>query len=357
MVENSLLFAQDALGAAERFGIELLSEITSGRHLVLGSPGSGKTAALRNLVLHLESEVAVEDILVLTPTRRAAANLRDLIALASKKPAAAARAQSITGFAFAQIQASSPGIRLLSGAMQQKILSELIAQSPNSPWGFDLQTIGLQGFVQEIRDLLAVCIEHQLAGEDLIRLAQKYEHRGLEIAGELLPSYQKALELQGLVDPSQLLIEAAKLSHTTTKWVLVDDAQDLSRAGLSLVSKLAEVANLVLFGDPDSSVLGFRSSVQEGFVREFKSAHKHYLEPKSGFSNSLSKLASKLPPQLAGLQRPRPTESGQQISCGLFDNQIAEADWLASEIRQRRMRDELSWNDFAVVARTRTQLD
>jgi hypothetical protein len=118
--------------------------------------------------------------LVLTPTRRAAANLRDPIALASKKPASAARAQSITGFAFAQIRASNPGIRLLSGAMQQKILSELIAQSPNSPWGFDLQTIGLQGFVQEIRDLLAVCIEHQLAGEDLIRLAQKYENRGLD---------------------------------------------------------------------------------------------------------------------------------------------------------------------------------
>ncbi len=357
MVENSSLFVQDAPGASEHFGFEFLSEITSGQHLILGSPGSGKTAALRKLVLQLESKVAVEEILVLTPTRRAAANLRDLIALDSKKPAVAARAQSITGFAFAQIQSSNPRIRLLSGAMQQKILSELIAQSPNSPWGFDLQTIGLQGFVQEIRDLLAVCIEHRLAGEELTRLARQFGHRGLEIADELLPSYEKALQLQDLIDPSQLLVDAAKLSHPAAKWVVVDDAQDVSRAGLSLIAKLSQAANLVMFGDPDSSVLGFRSAVQEGFVGEFKAAKKHYLEPKSGFSNSLAKLASKLPPQLAGLQRPRPSESAQRISCGLFDNQIAEADWLASEIRQRRMHDELSWNDFAVVARTRTQLD
>lgn len=357
MIENSLLFARGAEAALEHTGFELIREITGGQHLVLGSPGSGKTSALRSLILQLEANIPVGELLVLTPTRRAATNLRDLIALDSKKPSDKARAQSIAGFAFAQIQASSPGTRLLSGSMQQKILSDLISQSANSPWGFDLQTIGLQGFVQEIRDLFAVCIEHQLSILDMASLAGQHNHRGLQVASELLPEYHKELQLRGLIDASQLLIEAAKLDQPRFKWVLVDDAQDLSRAGLALVAKLSESANLVLFGDPDSSVLGFRSGVQEGFVGEFQQAKKHYLQPRSQFSTSMSKLANKLPPQLAGVQRPRPTEKNRQIISGLFDNQIAESDWLASEIRQRRMRAGLTWNDFAVVARTRTQLD
>ncbi len=357
MVENSSLFAQGAIRAAQQNDYEFLAQITAGEHLVLGSPGSGKTSALRNLVARLEEQVPVAQILVLTPTRRAATALRDLIALDSKKPAEAPRAQSITGFAFAQVQERSPNGRLLSGAMQQKILRDLISLSPASPWGYDLQTIGLQGFVQEVRDLLAVCIEHRLTSDALAKLAEKFDHRGLAIASELLPSYFDALEREGLIDPSQLLINAAEVYAPNYKWVLVDDAQDLSRAGLALVAKLSKTANVVLFGDPDASVLGFRSGVQEGFVGEFRLAKRHYLAPKSAFGSSLAKLAAKLPPQLAGPQRPKPSDRALPLTTALFDNQISEADWLASEIRQRRMRLGLSWNDFAVVARTRVQLD
>ncbi|MEY4409698.1 MAG: hypothetical protein RLZ99_171 [Actinomycetota bacterium] len=352
-----MLFAQGEIRAAQQNDYGFLAQITAGEHLVLGSPGSGKTSALRHLVTRLEEQVPVAQILVLTPTRRAATALRDLIALDSKKPSSSPRAQSITGFAFAQIQKHFPTSRLLSGAMQQKILRELISLSPASPWGYDLQTIGLQGFVQEVRDLLAVCIEHRLTGDALAALAAKFEHRGLAIASELLPSYFEALEREGLIDPSQLLINAAEIDAPNYKWVLVDDVQDLSRAGLDLVAKLSNSANVVLFGDPDASVLGFRSGVQEGFVGEFATAKKHYLNPNSPFSNSLSKLAAKLPPQLAGPQRPRPIDAVQPIRTAVFDNQISESDWLASELRQRRMRSNLVWNDFAVVARTRVQLD
>jgi hypothetical protein len=154
-----------------------------------------------------------------------------------------------------------------------------------------------------------------------------------------------------------MILQAASLPAANYEWVLVDDAQDLSKAGLELVAQIAKGSNLALFGDPDSTVLGFRSSVTDGFVSSFASAKRHYLRPKQNFSRELSKLASKLPPQLAGLQRPRPTEQDSKVLTALFDNQVSEADWLASEIRQRRMRMSLSWNDFAVVARTRTQLD
>ena len=357
MVENNQLFAQGALAAPGDIDLGFVSEISSGHHIVLGSPGAGKTSALRKLVAELEKTTEPESILVLTPSRQSATKLRDLIALESKKPTSNPRAQSVTGYSFSRLVIENPNIRLLSGAMQQAILRDLIEQSPNAPWGFDLQTISLQGFIQELRDLIAVCIENSLTSAWLSQKAQEFSHRGLAIAAELLPLYESELARGGLVDPSQLILEAAKLPAANFEWVLVDDAQDLSKAGLALVAQMAKGANVALFGDPDSTVLGFRSAVVDGFISSFADAKRHYLKPQPLFARELSKLATKLPPQLAGLQRPRPTEDDSQVITALFDNQVSEADWLSSEIRQRRMRKSLSWNDFAVVARTRTQLD
>ena len=211
MVENNQLFAQGALAAPGEIDLGFVSEISLGHHIVLGSPGSGKTSALRKLVAELEKTSEPEGILVLTPSRQSATKLRDLLALESRKPTSSPRAQSVTGYAFSRLVLENPDIRLLSGAMQQAILRDLIEQSPNAPWGFDLQTISLQGFIQELRDLIAVCIENSLNSAWLNQRAQEFSHRGLAIAAELLPLYESELARAGLVDPSQLILEAAKL--------------------------------------------------------------------------------------------------------------------------------------------------
>ncbi|MFM1958432.1 MAG: hypothetical protein RI929_795 [Actinomycetota bacterium] len=356
-MENSLLFAQTASAAVGGIAVEFLANFTSGQHVVLGAPGSGKTTALRQLVGRLEKSHKPQEILILTPSRMAASRLRDLIALDSKQPTDRARVQSVTGFAFSCVSAKRPGVRLLSGALQQEILRDILTQSPNSPWGFDGQTVALQGFVQELRDLISVCVDYQLTTEWLSQTAQQFQHQGLAIAAEILPRYREIFAEKGLIDPSQLLLEVAVEDSAGYKWVLVDDAQDLSSSGLEMVKKLSQNANLVLFGDPDSSVLGFRSGVSEGFLAGFPGATKHYMTSSSRFGQQLAKLASKLPPQLAGPQRPKPGAPDKSIETGLFDNQVSEADWIASQIRQRRMRDGHGWQDFAVVARTRTQLD
>lgn len=327
-------------------------DLLTGHHAVVGSPGSGKTTLLRQLVIELErAGVEPSDILVLTPNRAQASDLRDQISLDSQKAAAAPRAQSISSFAFAQHRIKEAGVRLLSGSAQQKILRELVSSSPKAPWGFNFQTVSLEGFIQEIRDLITVCLEFNLEPKQLEEITVKT--KGIDIATELLPLYLEAVKRSGALDPALLISTAprqASFSH-----ILVDDAHDFSRAGLEFVAELSQGKNLVLFGDPDAASLGFRTALPEGYLSRFPSVPKHYLEPRTKFSQALSKLSGKLPAQLAGPQRPKP--AGVTVGARTFLNQVAEADWLAAEIRRARLQEDLSFSEMAVVARTRPQLE
>jgi superfamily I DNA/RNA helicase/RecB family exonuclease len=333
----------------------LLEILTSGQHAVIGAPGSGKTTLLRQVVRAIENlGVPPEEILVLTPSRLGASRLRDLLALDSHQASSGPRARSITSFAFMQQLGQNPDLKLFTGSQQQAVLRELIDSSPGAPWGFDRLTVSLQGFVQEVRDLLTICLEHQITVAELKAVTEKYPTSKLEVAIDLLPRYLATLKEKDTLDASQLV--ASSPAVTEAKYLLIDDAQDLSRAGLALIKRLAEGRNLVLFGDPDASVLGFRLGVSEGYLASFTDCLKHYLEPRSKFDLELAKFSSKLPPQLAGRQR----HQGQyqaKVTAQYFLNQVAEADWLASEIRRSRLEQNLDFSQIAVVARTRTQLE
>ncbi|MFM1951060.1 MAG: hypothetical protein RL418_747, partial [Actinomycetota bacterium] len=144
--------------------------------------------------------------------------------------------------------------------------------------------------------------------KSLAEIANQHPTKGLTILQELLPLYRAEVQASGALDPSQLITDAPR--STQASWVLVDDAQDLSVAALGLVGEIAIGKNLVVFGDPDSSVLGFRSSGTDGFLGAFPEVQKHFLEPKADFAKELAKLSSKLPTKLAGPQRPKPAQGG-----------------------------------------------
>lgn len=355
MSSSPTIFASAAIDQLPLVRHELVHELSIGQHLVVGAPGSGKTMLLRQLVKHIEvGGVRPEEILVLTPNRAAASKLRDAIALDSRKASSTPRARSLASFAFMQHLAKRPDLKLFSGSQQQAVIEDLIATSPHAPWGLDVLTIRLQGFVQELRDLLTICIEFQLGEDQLAKLAEKYPAKQFEIARELLPRYLQKLDEFGALDSSQLV--AASPTKTNAKFVLVDDAQDISRAGLQLIGEISKGKNLVLFGDPDSSVLGFRSGLSEGFLAFFPQNKKHFLTPRSQFDFELGRLSSKLPPLFAGPQR-HVGQGEPNIESRLFVNQVAEADWLAAQIRRSRLETGLEFSDIAVVARTRVQLE
>lgn len=335
--------------------------------LVLGAPLSGKTARLRKTVQELEiSGVKPSEILVLTPSRISAALLRDQISLDSHLAAASPRARSVASFAYELVSGESQ-LRLLSGASQERLVRRLVEDAISdgraSQWNIPRASALLPGFIQELRDLMAVLIENQQTEADLAKLASRFPKLRLAPALDILTRYREELAASGYLDPSQLLVAAMEkiTPEIPCRFVFVDDAQQLSEAGLKLVEKLLEGRTGFLFGDPDSATLSFRSSSPNRFI-EIARAHslaEVNLQPRDmgdARSRLLAKLASRLPAALAGQQRYRSAGEGE-IKARIFSSTSEESDALATTLRKKHIAEKVSWSEMTVVARTRTQLE
>ena len=334
--------------------------------LVIGCPGSGKTQSLVELVQALEEQgVTPEQILVLSPSRQSANSLRDLISARSAQAAQKPRARSLSSFAFELVSTSRPDLKLLSGAAQQALIAQLIeaavAAKQHLSWRVDPLTASLQGFQSEVRDLLSVLVENQLDAKAISELHERYPALKLQVALDLMPQYFSELETLGALDPSELLVAATDqiAAFPKPRYVLVDDAQDLSPAALSLVRMMAVDCVSFVFGDPDAAVLGFRSGA-ESFVSLASTQFQRVNLPIPKFGeqklNLLGKVSSRIPTGLSIAQRPK-SISDQSFTGQLFDNQSAEVDWLAASLRRAKLIDGVDWDQMAVVSRTRTQLD
>lgn len=336
--------------------------------VILGSPLSGKTSALRHIVSELEAQGSKPgEILVLTPSRMAAAILRDQIALDSSLSSDRPRARSISSMAF-QILTDRAPIRLLSGAHQQTLLKRLVTQELGSAnaasWGISAESLELEGFVQELRDLIAVIIESGISVERLRELQNDFPKLRLGPAIDLIGPYREELGLEGLVDSSQLAVAAAaeELGALEHKYLLVDDAQNLSSGQLKLVETLASGRVLFLFGDPDVATLGFRNSSSAKFIdlaRQHGALELHLDSTGSSSCarNLLAAIVSRIPASGPSGHRPMSWAQEDKVSALLFDNIISETDYLAAELRKSRLLRGIDWSEMLVVGRTRVQLE
>lgn len=336
-----------------------LGGLTRGEsYCVIGAPGTGKTSALIGLVLELEKVHSPEQILVLTASRQQASRLRDQIALASEKASSKPRAQSVTGFAYSALQGSGLDSKLLTGAMQERILRRLVTENEQAlrQVGLNSKSTQLAAFIQELRDLLQVVLDYELATHDLVRMQTEFPKLKLGALLVIFEKYLEVLRAENLVDPSTLLTRAAQLpfGHAV---VLVDDAQEFSTAGLKLLEKLLDQSGGVIFGDPDSGTQGYRAAEPGSFLT--LAQNRLYLsELKSSMANSglLQKLSSRLPTAGAGPQR-SVFKATDEVSALIFDGTSAEADYLATQLRRMRLEQNVPFAEMAVVVRTRSQVE
>jgi superfamily I DNA/RNA helicase/RecB family exonuclease len=379
------------LSASSRRVVDLPAESLA---TVIGSPGSGKTLTLMARFLGLiDLGLKPEQIVVIAQTRDAANSYRDQLALEIQTATAGPLAKTLTSLAFSVLAEKAKNIgskppELVSGSEQDQMLKEIIADLDADFWpkSLDKSVLGLAGFRQELRDLIAVCLEHGIAPKDLEQLAIQNSYPKWTGAAVCYQSYLNKLSTKDKerFDSSALLraaakeIKSANSTHVKNiRAILIDDAQELTPAAAEFIYRLAELGSgVTLFGDPDVATLGFRVANPKAMIEliekiaslKNQTPEQIFLEPThairtAGISLALSKVSAQIEVARAGRQRKglTPSKKVSSLDDGLtvkvFVSDTAESAFIASELRRRHLFDGVPWSKMAVVARSRPALD
>ncbi|MBM7772127.1 superfamily I DNA/RNA helicase/RecB family exonuclease [Actinokineospora baliensis] len=363
---------------------------------VLGGPGSGKTTLLAELAADriLRGGVDPEQLLVLTASRRAAADLRGRItALLTDQGAPRTvrepLVRTVHSYAFAvlRIQAmlhDGPGPRLLSGPEQDAVIRELLEgdiEMGAKHWPERLQpALAVPGFAEELRDLILRASERGLGPEDLIGLGEREGRDEWVAAGRFGRQYEQVTLLLGSADSgiahttapaldAAELVASALLAFDTdntlltaererVRYLLVDDAQHLDPLQYALLRTLGGAAKeFVVAGDPDQAIFSFRGA-DPALLRDADPGGGtvvlgagHRMAP--AVRKAVSHLAARLPGAVRRVDKG--SDKGGTVTVRLHPSAAAEASWVANQLRRAHLIDGVPWADMAVLVRSATR--
>ena len=363
---------------------------------VFGSPGSGKTTALVARFLKLvATDCLLDQIVVIAATRESANTLRDQLALEYQGASAGPLAKTLTSFAFSILssKAKREGKKapvLVSGSEQDQVLKQVLAEIDSSSWPKNLDSTvrSLTGFRTELRDLIAACLEHGISPSQLTELGKAQGLTQWIASAKCYEIYLEKLNQSNRprYDSASLLRSAAKLLESedgfpleiaNLKAILVDDAQELTPAASEFLFQLTRFdAGVTLIGDPDVATLGFRVANPKAMTqlaeriaaRVGQAVEPIFLEPTHAvrapeISAALSKISASIDTARAGRQRKGLNPPAEVLSVGeglqvrVFRSESEELSFVAGQLRQRHLFDEVPWSEMAVVARSRPALE
>ncbi|MFC3381149.1 ATP-dependent helicase [Couchioplanes caeruleus subsp. azureus] len=280
---------------------------TDGPLLVVGGPGTGKTTVLVEAVAaRIAAGTDPEKILVLTFGRRGATALRDRIEARIAGPTFhEPLVRTFHAYAFGLLRRSAaergePSPRLLTGPEQDLIIRELLEAVGDETvpdavrWPDALRpALPTRAFAQQLRDLMQRAAERGIGPVELARLGEKLGRDDWPAAARFLREYVAVLALRDVTtrgstayDPAELVRAASGLlrddpalleaERRRLEYVYVDELADTDPAQMELLALVAGGGKpLVAFGDPDSSIYGFRGADPEAvsaFPARFRTA-------------------------------------------------------------------------------------
>ncbi len=372
----------------------------AGPLLVLAGPGTGKTTAIVESVVHRISHRGIdpERVLVLTFSRKAAEELRERITMRLGRTTRQPLALTFHSYAYALVRREfvldgEEPPTLLSGPEQLLEVRRLLrgeAEDGGGNWPDRLRpALATRGFAAELRDFLLRAAERGLDGRGLARLGAQRRRDDWVAAGGFLDRYASRFDLAPVpaYDYAEIVrIAAGLLGRAATRnrerqaydVVLVDEYQDTDPAQENLLHTLAgDGRELIAVGDPDQSIYGFRGADTRAvsrFASRFRAPDGSPAQVialrtcrRSGqFLLAASRrVASRLPAVQADedpnterqhrglIPRPGADPGTARIVIAATANQ--EATVIADALRRAHLMDGLAWSSMAILVRSATR--
>lgn len=250
---------------------------------VHGAPGSGRTRLALDAALAGAVEGAAT--VLLAPRRTAASALTDVVS--HRGGGAGVRVTTPAGLAFSTVRADAVARgrgepTLVTGPDQDSLIRDLVEGIEDWHVPLDAATRRLPGFRTELRDVILRAGELGLGPDDLDRLAAARRRPAWFDAARVHRLYLDVLDLEASaaidagerLDAGRMLRRAARIiaggEGPRIGAVVVDDAQDLTVAGIELVRALrASGAHVLVTSCPDAVVDAFRGAVPDAAARIF----------------------------------------------------------------------------------------
>ena len=246
--------------------------------VILGGPGSGKTALLEATMHHLLARPG-GTARFLTSSRQAAVASTERL-LAGLAGAAGGELGCVTWYAFARGLVTSHADLLdyrgeprpLSGPEQWSLVRSLLTLDQSAvDWGPLAPLVDTRAFTDELAEFVLACERRLLGPEDLLERATAEGRPSWVPVAAFLALYGEHLALQDSVDQAGLILQAGDLLEdrpdilTATVaqvgTILVDEAQELDPAQLRLLTLLVGGgARAILAGDPAGTTDAFRGA-------------------------------------------------------------------------------------------------
>jgi len=350
-------FAFESLNHAQREAVSNLD----GPVMILAGAGTGKTRTVTCRIAHmLEKKVPPEEILAVTFTNKAAAEMKGRISGMVSKYAA----DKMTVCTF-----HSLCVRLLRGGIDKLGYKKNFSITAYSDQvGIMKQLLVRKGGSDE-----------KIKPEAVLSEISKAKNKGIDVAdlqddffAQLAVAYQNELRAQNAVDFDDLLLLAEQVlrEHADVREhfrklytrVTVDEFQDTNSLQMRLLQQLVGPPyHVCVVGDDDQSIYGWRGAEVANileFERFFPNPKIIRLEENYRSTEAVLHTANSLIKHNAGRREKvlRATRSGgENVRIVAMPGDDEEADFIADEMLGEKTAHGREWEDFAVLFRTNGQ--
>lgn len=202
-------------------------------------------------------------------------------------------------------------------------------------------------------------------------LSAQGDYRKMQVARVYI-EYQKRLHNNNALDFDDLLYKTVQLFQDCPdvleqyqerfRYIMVDEYQDTNEIQFLLVRQMArKYRNLCVVGDDDQSIYKFRgANIMNilNFEQEYPDAKVIKLEQNYRSTGNILRAANEVIRHNEGRKEKTlwtAKEDGDLIQYKQYENEHQEAEQIAFQILENKVRNSLNYSDFAILYRTNAQ--